>query len=248
MAALRQPHLGRLERGPSERKYLSEKIFTVIRPFRHIPALRPEETGCGVYSRDLVIGHGAWSESLIAWSLASRVVADWSRGVTTVPDKHGIQHLLIFYRCESTCGGTPLFFTPTDTLVNTGRAEHGKNSAGIENPTVEVRFENLSIDAEAYVGKRGIPTAANFFMNKTEEALNLFCIIPTNKAKISVLHEISGIIKPSRLTLLLGPPGSGRTSLLLAFVGQLDSALKMSGIVTLNDRSRDTVILCSMPR
>jgi hypothetical protein len=41
-------------------------------------------------------------------------------------------------------------------------------SAGVENPKIEVRFQNLSIDAEAYVGKRGIPTVANFFTNKME--------------------------------------------------------------------------------
>jgi hypothetical protein len=37
---------------------------------------------------------------------------------------------------------------------------------GIDNPTIEVRFENLNIDAEAYVGNRGIPTFTNFFSNK----------------------------------------------------------------------------------
>ena len=37
---------------------------------------------------------------------------------------------------------------------------------GIDNPTIEVRFENLNIDAEAYVGNRGVPTMTNFFSNK----------------------------------------------------------------------------------
>jgi len=39
-------------------------------------------------------------------------------------------------------------------------------SVGIDNPTIEVRFEHLNIDAEAYVGNRGIPTFINFFVNK----------------------------------------------------------------------------------
>lgn len=43
---------------------------------------------------------------------------------------------------------------------------------GIENPTIEVRFQNLNIDAEAYVGNRGIPTFTNFFSNKI-----MVCII-----------------------------------------------------------------------
>jgi hypothetical protein len=71
-AALRRPRHGRPERGPGEVKYSSEKVFIVIRLFRHIPAPRPEETGRGVCSCDLVTGRGAWSESLVAWSLAGR--------------------------------------------------------------------------------------------------------------------------------------------------------------------------------
>lgn len=36
------------------------------------------------------------------------------------------------------------------------------------------------------------------------------------------------------MTLLLGPPGSGKTSLLLALAGKLDSELKVTGKVTFN--------------
>lgn len=39
-------------------------------------------------------------------------------------------------------------------------------SVGIDNPTIEVRFEHLNVDAEAYVGNRGVPTFTNFFYNK----------------------------------------------------------------------------------
>ena len=38
----------------------------------------------------------------------------------------------------------------------------------------------------------------------------------------------------NRLTLLLGPPSSGKTSLLLALAGRLDPNLKVSGRVTYN--------------
>jgi hypothetical protein len=42
------------------------------------------------------------------------------------------------------------------------------NRVGIRLPTIEVRYENLSIDAETYVGNRGLPTVLNSTMNTLE--------------------------------------------------------------------------------
>ncbi|ONK80798.1 uncharacterized protein A4U43_C01F21860 [Asparagus officinalis] len=105
---------------------------------------------------------------------------------------------------------------------------------GIENPTIEVRFENLDIGAEAYVGDRGVPNALNFFTNNIEGLLNTLHVLPSRKRPIAILHGISGIIKPGRMTLLLGPPGSGKTTLLLALAGKLNPDLNVSGRVTYN--------------
>nr|Q8GU88.1 RecName: Full=ABC transporter G family member 39; Short=OsABCG39; AltName: Full=Pleiotropic drug resistance protein 7; Short=OsPDR7 [Oryza sativa Japonica Group]BAD24998.1 PDR-like ABC transporter [Oryza sativa Japonica Group]BAD25007.1 PDR-like ABC transporter [Oryza sativa Japonica Group]CAD59570.1 PDR-like ABC transporter [Oryza sativa Japonica Group] len=113
---------------------------------------------------------------------------------------------------------------------------------GIDNPTIEVRFENLSIDAEAYVGNRGIPTFTNFFSNKIMDVLSAMRIVSSGKRPISILHDISGIIRPGRMSLLLGPPGSGKTSLLLALAGKLDSTLKVSGRVTYNGHDMDEFV------
>eukprot|EP00261_Vitis_vinifera_P037382 XP_019078625.1 PREDICTED: ABC transporter G family member 39 isoform X3 [Vitis vinifera] len=101
-------------------------------------------------------------------------------------------------------------------------------------PTIEVRFENLNVEAEAYVGSRALPTILNSYFNQIEGLLNFLHILPSKKRKISVLHNTSGIIKPGRMTLLLGPPSSGKTTLLLALSGKLDSELKFSGKVTYN--------------
>ncbi|XP_078168196.1 ABC transporter G family member 36-like isoform X2 [Carex rostrata] len=105
---------------------------------------------------------------------------------------------------------------------------------GIKLPTIEVRYENLSIDAEAHVGSRGLPTVINYTMNILESIANYLHILPSRKTKMSILHGVSGIIKPCRMTLLLGPPGSGKTTLLVALAGKLDSDLKVSGRVTYN--------------
>ncbi|OQU83826.1 hypothetical protein SORBI_3005G183900 [Sorghum bicolor] len=113
---------------------------------------------------------------------------------------------------------------------------------GIENPTIEVRFEHLTINTEVYVGKQGVPTFTNFFSNKVMDALTALHIISSGKRPISILHDISGIVRPNRMSLLLGAPGSGKTSLLLALAGKLDSTLKVSGRVTYNGHDMDEFV------
>ncbi|KAI9110322.1 hypothetical protein K1719_018764 [Acacia pycnantha] len=105
---------------------------------------------------------------------------------------------------------------------------------GIDIPTIDVRYENLNIEAEVNVGSRALPTVLNFTTNMVESFLNSLHILPSRKRHVTILKDISGIIKPRRLTLLLGPPGSGKTTLLLALAGKLDPNLKVSGRVTYN--------------
>ncbi|XP_058112242.1 pleiotropic drug resistance protein 1-like isoform X3 [Magnolia sinica] len=113
---------------------------------------------------------------------------------------------------------------------------------GIDLPTIEVRFEHLTIDAEAYVGSRALPTVLNFTTNIVEGFLNYLHILPSKKTPLSILHDINGIIKPCRFTLLLGPPASGKTTLLLALAGKLDSDLKVSGSVTYNGHEMEEFV------
>ncbi|KAL1089962.1 hypothetical protein V6Z11_D07G056700 [Gossypium hirsutum] len=105
---------------------------------------------------------------------------------------------------------------------------------GIEVPTIEVRFQHLNIDAQAYVGSNALPTIINFVTNIFESLLVEMGILSSRKKKLTILKDVSGIIKPGRMTLLLGPPSSGKTTLLLALAGKLDTALKCSGTVTYN--------------
>ncbi|KAG8056465.1 hypothetical protein GUJ93_ZPchr0002g23043 [Zizania palustris] len=71
---------------------------------------------------------------------------------------------------------------------------------------------------------------------------NALHITPKRKQKISILHNVSGIIKPRRMTLLLGPPGAGKTSLLLALAGALPSSVKVSGEITYNGHTMDEFV------
>ncbi|KAL6864961.1 hypothetical protein ACP4OV_016112 [Aristida adscensionis] len=113
---------------------------------------------------------------------------------------------------------------------------------GIEMPTVEVRFEQLEVEAEVRVGSRGLPTVLNSFTNAIEEAATALRLVRSRKRPMPILHDVSGIIRPRRLTLLLGPPGSGKTTLLLALAGRLDKDLKVSGRVTYNGHGMEEFV------
>ncbi|KAL6638325.1 hypothetical protein ACP70R_025897 [Stipagrostis hirtigluma subsp. patula] len=101
---------------------------------------------------------------------------------------------------------------------------------GIELPTIEVRYEQLAVEADAVVASRALPTLWNAATNFLQGLVGRFG--SSNKRSITILKHVSGIIKPSRMTLLLGPPSSGKSTLMRALTGKLDNNLKVSGSVT----------------
>ncbi|KAL5576928.1 hypothetical protein UlMin_018627 [Ulmus minor] len=105
---------------------------------------------------------------------------------------------------------------------------------GIKLPTVEVRFEHLTIEADSFVGSRALPTLPNAALNLAESAIGLLGISLAKRTKLTILKDASGIVKPSRMTLLLGPPSSGKTTLLLALAGKLDASLRVKGNISYN--------------
>nr|GEX03922.1 ABC transporter G family member 39-like isoform X1 [Tanacetum cinerariifolium] len=123
---------------------------------------------------------------------------------------------------------------PTRPANNTFYSDFVK--VGIDTPKIEIRYENLTVEGEieeVYVGhKAPIPSLFNTACKFIQSALRLIGIVPSNKKKVKILESVSGIVKPSRLTLLLGPPGGGKTTFLLALSGKLDHALKVSGNVS----------------
>ncbi|KAJ6308965.1 hypothetical protein OIU76_018540 [Salix suchowensis] len=105
---------------------------------------------------------------------------------------------------------------------------------GIRLPTIEVRFDHLTIEADCHIGSRALPTLPNAARNMVESALGVIGINLAARTKLRILNDASGIIKPSRMALLLGPPSSGKTTLLLALAGKLDPSLKVTGDLTYN--------------
>ncbi|KAJ6948249.1 ABC transporter G family member 31 [Populus alba x Populus x berolinensis] len=110
---------------------------------------------------------------------------------------------------------------------------------GIEVPKVEVRFENLNISAEVQTGSRALPTLINVARDLGEGLLTKLGLFRAKRFPLTILNDISGVVKPGRMTLLLGPPGSGKSTLLLALAGKLAKNLKKSGNITYNGQKFD---------
>ncbi|XP_030453705.1 pleiotropic drug resistance protein 2-like [Syzygium oleosum] len=112
------------------------------------------------------------------------------------------------------------------------RLRNRTDRVGIEIPKIEVRFQNLCIEGDAYVGTRALPTLLNSTLNAIEGVIGMIGLSPSKKRVVKILQDVSGIIQPSRLTLLLGPPGSGKTTLLQALAGKPDDDLRITGKIT----------------
>ncbi|RVX20020.1 Pleiotropic drug resistance protein 2 [Vitis vinifera] len=103
---------------------------------------------------------------------------------------------------------------------------------GIEIPKIEVRFQNFSIEGDGYVGTRALPTLLNSTLNAVEGVMGMIGLSPSKKRVVKILQDVSGIIRPSRMTLLLGPPASGKTTFLKALSGEPDDNLRITGKIT----------------
>ncbi|KAH6796479.1 pleiotropic drug resistance 6 [Perilla frutescens var. hirtella] len=103
---------------------------------------------------------------------------------------------------------------------------------GIEMPKIEIRYEHLAVEGDVHFGSRALPTLINTAINSIESVLGLMKLAPSKKRKIQILKDASGIIQPSRMVLLLGPPRAGKTTFLLSLAGKLDHNLRKSGKIT----------------
>ncbi|RXH92532.1 hypothetical protein DVH24_033428 [Malus domestica] len=65
---------------------------------------------------------------------------------------------------------------------------------GIDVPKVEVRFEKVSIEGDAYVGSRALPTLLNSSLNMIEGIIGMLKLLPSKKRNVQILQDVSGII------------------------------------------------------
>ena len=99
-------------------------------------------------------------------------------------------------------------------------------------PLNQVRFQDINVSADVQVGQRATPTLLNSLRNVVDAAL----LRRANAQPFPILTDISGVLCPRRLTLLLGPAASGKSTLLHALAGRLHSTRRVpfSGDITYN--------------
>ncbi|RLN87469.1 hypothetical protein BBJ28_00016886 [Nothophytophthora sp. Chile5] len=109
-------------------------------------------------------------------------------------------------------------------------------------PQMDVRFSNLSVTADIVVVddpgvKHELPTLPNT-MKKA--------FVGPKKRTVhkEILKDISGVFAPGKITLLLGQPGSGKSSLLKMLSGRfpIEKNITVEGNISFNNVPRETII------
>ncbi|KAK4424493.1 Pleiotropic drug resistance protein 3 [Sesamum alatum] len=108
------------------------------------------------------------------------------------------------------------------------------DKVGVKLPTIEVRYKSLRVEAECQVvDGKPLPTLWNTLKSMLSGITRLPGL-PSQDAHVHIIKDVNGIIRPGRITLLLGPPGCGKTTLLKALSGNLDKSLKVTGEISYN--------------
>ncbi|KAE9143441.1 Pleiotropic drug resistance protein 3 [Phytophthora fragariae] len=104
-------------------------------------------------------------------------------------------------------------------------------------PQMEVRFKDLSISAKVFASRHSdpksqLPTLYNS-VKKSAAKLNA----KNHTAEKMILKNASGVFKPGTITLLLGQPGSGKSSLMKVLSGRfpLEKNVTIDGEITYNN-------------
>lgn len=98
---------------------------------------------------------------------------------------------------------------------------------------VEVQYNHLTIETDALMGDNTNPTVGNSIENLFRKVT---CRGGLQTRPVKILDNVTGVLKPRRLTLLLGPPGGGKSVYLQALSGRLKehSGLRFTGDIKYN--------------
>ncbi|KAG2487630.1 hypothetical protein HYH03_013769 [Edaphochlamys debaryana] len=108
-------------------------------------------------------------------------------------------------------------------------------------PSVTMRWRDLSVRTDALLGSSGLPSVGNSILSIFKRVV----CMKEDTVDFAVLDNLSGVILPGRPTLLLGPPSSGKSSLLKLLSGRLkkEKTLRMSGDLSYNGFTQDEFVV-----
>ncbi|KDD74468.1 hypothetical protein H632_c1291p0, partial [Helicosporidium sp. ATCC 50920] len=101
---------------------------------------------------------------------------------------------------------------------------------GLRAPTLTVRYRHVSVKARSQLGQSQVPTLPSATLGMLRSVA-----MPNQGIPLTILSDVSGVVRPGRLTLLLGPPSSGKTTYLKALAGRGVHGAKIEGQITYND-------------
>ncbi|PKI53072.1 hypothetical protein CRG98_026533, partial [Punica granatum] len=137
--------------------------------------------------------------------------------------------------------------TEQDNLRLLRKIRERTDRVDLKLPKIEVRYRNLCVESDCQiVHGKPLPTLWNS-LNDTLCGFTKFPFSRWNRTKISIVEGASGMIKPGRMTLLLGPPGCGKTTFLKALAGNLHKHLELTGDVSYNGYKLDEFVTQKTP-
>ncbi|KAL3669599.1 hypothetical protein V7S43_004984 [Phytophthora oleae] len=112
-------------------------------------------------------------------------------------------------------------------------------------PQMEVRCKDVSLIAEVSVVQRSANVKSELptIYNSVKHVVQKFTA-NRSVTKRHILNRVSAVFKPGTITLLLGQPGSGKSSLLKLLSGQfpMEKNIRVDGEITYNGRSQSDLL------
>lgn len=108
----------------------------------------------------------------------------------------------------------------TDTVAILTRLRKRLAAVDLSPPTITVRYRDVTVAGKVIVASRALPTLTSSVFSRLEPAMSKFGSSRASPPKRHVIVDsASGILRPGRFTLLLGPPQSGKTTFLRTLAG-----------------------------